>query len=185
MTDPTPSNPWRDFEREVASIFRALGATVEHDVALAGNQIDVIAREKTASGRSVATIIECKAYRRPVGIEVVNALSSLFHLLKGRGEADAAILVSQAGFTRAARDAARAHGVELLEIADLRQRAEGALMRSRLRLLNFRRRMRSRQAHQDLHGSLSLCLSVESLTTSTCSESGMLLKDSATWSTRR
>src|SRR5690606_16634159 len=60
-----------------------------------------------------------------VGIEIVNAFSGLFHLLKGRGEADAAILVSQAGFTRAAREAARAHGVELLEIADLRQRVGG------------------------------------------------------------
>jgi Restriction endonuclease len=122
MADGTLTNPWRDFEREVASIFRALGATVEHDVAVAGNQVDVIVREKTASGRSVTTIIECKAYQRPVGIEVVNALSGLFHLLKGRGEADVAILVSQAGFSRAA---ARAYGVELLEIADLRQRVGG------------------------------------------------------------
>jgi hypothetical protein len=124
MKDGT-HNPWRDFEREVASIFRALGAAVEHDVAIAGNQIDVIAREKTASGRSVTTIVECKAYARPVGIDVVNALSGLFHLLKGRGEADAAILVSLAGFSRAAREAANAHGVELLEIADLRQRVTG------------------------------------------------------------
>ena len=124
MTDVTP-NPWRDFEREVASIFRALGAAVEHDVAVAGNQIDVVAREETASGRSVTTIVECKAYQRPVGVDVVNALSGLFHLLKARREADAAILVSQAGFTRAARDAAKAHGVELLEIGDLRQRVTG------------------------------------------------------------
>ncbi len=125
MTNDTVTNPWRDFEREVASIFRALGATVEHDVAVAGNQIDVVVREKTTSGRFVTTIVECKASHRPVGIEMINALSGLFHLLKGRGEADAAILVSQAGFTRAARDAARAHGVELLEIADLRQRVGG------------------------------------------------------------
>ena len=29
---------WRDFERDVASIFRVLGADVEHDVAVAGNR---------------------------------------------------------------------------------------------------------------------------------------------------
>ncbi len=127
MTDLKSPTPWRDFEREVASIFRALGAAVQHDVAVAGNQVDVIAREKTASGRSVTTIIECKAYQRPVGIEVVNALSGLFHLLKGRGEADAAILVSLSGFTRAARESAEAHGVELLEISDLRQRVSGRI----------------------------------------------------------
>jgi hypothetical protein len=125
MTERMVTNPWRDFEREVASIFRALGAAVEHDVAIAGNQVDVVVRERTASGRSVTTMVECKAYLRPVGIEVVNALSGLFHLLKQRGEADGAILVSQAGFTRAAREAARMHGVELLEIADLRQRVGG------------------------------------------------------------
>lgn len=121
---PTPAT-WRDFEREVASIFRALGASVEHDVAIAGNQIDVVAREETASGRAVTTIIECKAYRRPVGIDVVNSLAGLFSLLKERGKADAAILVSQSGFTRVARDAAEAHGVDLLEIEDLRQRVSG------------------------------------------------------------
>jgi hypothetical protein len=125
MTDPKSPTSWRDFEREVAAIFRALGAEVQHDVAVAGNQVDVVAREKTASGRSVTTIIECKAYQRPVGIEVVNALSGLFHLLKGRGVADAAILVSLSGFTRAARESADSHGVELLEIADLRQRVSG------------------------------------------------------------
>lgn len=114
------ATPWREFEREVASIFRALGAAVEHDVTVTGNQIDIIARDKTASGRAVRTIIECKAYQGPVGIEVVNALSGLFHLLKGRGEADAAILVSQTGFTRPAREAGQSHGVELLEIVDLR-----------------------------------------------------------------
>jgi len=125
MTNSNPQAAWRDFEREVASIFRALGAEVRHDVAVAGNQIDVIAREKTASGRPVTTIIECKAYQRPVGIAVVNALSGLFHLLKARGEADAAILVSLSGFTREARASADAHGVELLEISDLRQRVSG------------------------------------------------------------
>lgn len=125
MTEQLIAPSWRDFEREVASIFRALGAKVEHDVAIAGNQIDVLAREETASGRSVTTIIECKAFRRPVGIDVVNSLAGLFYLLKERGKADAAILVSQAGFTRAARDAAQAHGVELLEIGDLRQRVSG------------------------------------------------------------
>ena len=80
MTDRTPIH-WQDFEREVASIFRVLGAAVQHDVAVAGNQIDVIAREKTASGRSVTTIIECNSFQRPIGIEPVNALSGLFHLL--------------------------------------------------------------------------------------------------------
>src|SRR5438094_210621 len=125
MTGSQFSSPGRDFEREVAAIFRTLGATVEHDVPLAGNQIDVVVREATASGRTVTTIVECKAYQRPVGLDTVNALAGLFHLLKGRAQADRAVLVSQDGFTNAARTAAQAHGVELLEIADLRQRVGG------------------------------------------------------------
>jgi hypothetical protein len=113
------------FEREVASIFRALGAKVEHDIALAGNQIDIIAREEIPSGRIISTIVECKAFSRPVGVEVVNAFASLAHLLKQRGNADRAAIVASNGFMRAARDAAQAHGVDLLEIEDLRQRVSG------------------------------------------------------------
>lgn len=114
-----------DLEREVASIFRALGARVEHDVALAGNQIDIIVREETPSGRTITTVVECKAFSRPVGLEVVNAFASLTHLLKQRGSADRAIIVSTNGFTRAAREASQAHGIDLLEIGDLRQRVSG------------------------------------------------------------
>jgi hypothetical protein len=125
MTAEPASNPWRDFEREVAGLFRALGATVKHDAAIAGNQVDVVLEEVTASGRPVTTIVECKATERPVGVDLVNALAGLLHLLKQRGEADRAILVSKGGFTRAARDASAAHGIQLLEIDDLRQRAIG------------------------------------------------------------
>src|SRR5262249_50655095 len=114
---------WRDFEREVASIFRVLGAEVEHDVAVAGNQVDVVVREQTQSGRPVTTVVECKAFDRPVGVAEVNALAGLYLLFKQRGLADAAVLVSKSsGFTRPAREAAAAHGIELVEFEDLRQR---------------------------------------------------------------
>ena len=119
------NNIGRNFEREVASMYRALGAEVQHDVGIAGNQIDIVIKENTTSGRTVTTIVECKAYQRPVGIDQVNALSGLFYLLKSRGQADAAALVSQAGFTRAAREAGRAHGLELIEIAELQKRVSG------------------------------------------------------------
>lgn len=111
-----------NFEREVASIFRALGGRVEHDVALAGNQIDVLVREQTPSGTAVTTAIECKAFSRPVGIDIVNAYAGLAHLLKQRGVIDRAVIVASGGFTKAARESASVHGVELLEIDDLRQR---------------------------------------------------------------
>lgn len=113
------------FEREVAAIFRALGAEVEHKVGIAGSQIDILVKERTPSGAITRSAVETKFYTRPVGIEVVNAFSAVALLLRQRGLIERAILVAKAGFTQAARAAAASHGIELLEFADLRQRASG------------------------------------------------------------
>jgi len=113
------------FEREVASIFRALGARVEHEVALAGNQIDIIVREETPSGSEIITAVECKAYSRPVSLNDVYAIAGLAHLLIQRGLVHRAAVVADKGFTLSAREAGRSHGIELLEIDDLRQRVSG------------------------------------------------------------
>jgi hypothetical protein len=141
---------WRDLEREVATIFRVLGAEVEHDVAVAGNQVDVVVREQTASGRRVTTVIECKALQRPVGVAEVNALAGLHALFRQRGLADVAMVVSTGGFSRQAREAASAHGVELVELDDLRQRVVGrtpalALAASEIRSDDERREQSPRQ----------------------------------------
>ena len=40
MSENSPQIIGFEFEREVASIFRVLGAAVEHDVGIAGNQVD-------------------------------------------------------------------------------------------------------------------------------------------------
>jgi hypothetical protein len=113
------------FEREVAAIFCALGAEVEHKVGIAGSQIDILVKERTPSGAITRSAVETKFYTRPVGIEVVNAFSAVALLLRQRGLIERAILVAKAGFTQAARAAAASHGIELLEFADLRQRASG------------------------------------------------------------
>ncbi|MBI2557058.1 MAG: restriction endonuclease [Planctomycetes bacterium] len=114
-------NPGYILERQVTTIYRALGAEVKHDVALAGNQIDIIVRERTPSGTFVTTAIECKAYSKPVGVEIINSFGTLVYLLKQRNLIDRAILVAPSGFTRHAREAAQIHDIELLELADLVQ----------------------------------------------------------------
>ena len=115
-----------ELERRVAAIYRALGAQrVEHDVALAGNQIDIFVEEQTASGAIVRTAVEVKDFVRPVGVAVVNSFAAIVELLKERELIDKGVIVSRAGFTRPARDAARAHKIELLEIADLEQLGKG------------------------------------------------------------
>src|SRR5580704_3082064 len=91
------------FEREVAAIYRALGARVEQDVVVAGNQIDVVAEEETASGSRIKTVIECKNYGRPVGVEIVNQFAPLLGLFKDRGLADKGTIVASEGFTKQAR----------------------------------------------------------------------------------
>lgn len=112
------------FERRVAAIFRSLGAEVEHNTAIAGNQVDVLLKEETTSGTPVRTVVECKNYRKFVGISVVRAFAGLVVLLKDRNLIDKAILVSSSGFTQAARAAAKEFDINLYEIADLEEMVE-------------------------------------------------------------
>lgn len=112
-------------EREVAAIYRALGGRVEHDVSLAGNQIDIFVTEQTSSGASVKYAVECKAYSRPVGVDVINSFGAVSYLLRNRGLIDKAVVVSTNGFTNQARVSASEHNLELLELSDLQQRVKG------------------------------------------------------------
>jgi len=113
------------FEREVAAIYRALGAKVEVDVGLAGSQIDIVLKEQTLSGSDVTVAVECKSTERPVGVQSVVSFASVAQLLKQRRLIDRAAVVAKSGFTRHARQAAEEYTVELLELADLQQRVEG------------------------------------------------------------
>jgi hypothetical protein len=109
-------------EREVASIYRVLGAEVQHNVALAGNQIDILLQERTAAGTTLTTAIECKAYSGPVGVQVVNSFAALAHLLRSRGLIDRGAIVASGGFTVGARASAKEFGIDLVDIKDLQQR---------------------------------------------------------------
>lgn len=112
-------------EREVAAIYRVLGGKVEHDVSLAGNQIDILVTEQTPSGATIKYAVECKAYSRPVGVDVINSFGAISYLLKNRGLIDKAVLVSTNGFTNQARSSASEHNIELQELSDLQQRIKG------------------------------------------------------------
>lgn len=114
-----------EFEREVAAIYRTLGAEVQHNISLAGNQIDILVIEQTPSGSKSKAVIECKAYTRPVGVDVINSFGAICYLLKNRGIVDRGVLVSKNGFTSQARSAAQEHNVVLLEIKDLWQQVKG------------------------------------------------------------
>ncbi len=114
------ARPGRKFERRVAQAFRDMGAwKVEHDVEMAGNQIDVYV-ELAAARRLLHRIaVEAKDWRKPVGVRVVNDFAAIVKLLRDGGEIDEGIVASPVGFTRPARKAADAHGLQLLEADDL------------------------------------------------------------------
>lgn len=114
-----------EFERNVAAIFRTLGGRVEHDTELAGNQIDVLVTENTPSGITVRTAVECKAYRKQVGVQTTNFYAQLSYLLKQRGLIDKFTIIAQSGFTKGARKAGHEHGLELIEYSDLQTRVAG------------------------------------------------------------
>ncbi|MFC1716012.1 restriction endonuclease, partial [Candidatus Poribacteria bacterium] len=80
---------------------------------------------QTVLGTTTTTVIECKAYERPVDVNVITSFGAVAHLLKQRGLADRAVIVAASGFTAAALSAAKKHGVELLEYTDLRARVSG------------------------------------------------------------
>lgn len=110
----------KELERWVAEAYRAIGARkVEHDVELAGHQIDVYV-ELVTPDRSLHRIaVEAKDYTTPVGIKIVSEFSDVVDRLRRERLIDEGVVVSSAGFSRPARNAAETHGLRLLEPADL------------------------------------------------------------------
>jgi hypothetical protein len=115
---------WKSFEKGVANIFRLLGLEVKRNINLSGNQIDIFLSEQTTSGKTLKTIVECKFYKKPVGVQELKELSYIFEFSKANKLADHAILVSSSGFTQDAFLIADAAGIELLEYEDLRSKVD-------------------------------------------------------------
>jgi len=112
---------WLDFEDDVASLYRQLGAKVRQNVNLAGFQIDIVAEEQTASKQSLRFAVECKYYREKVGNRVVNDFARVAETLKENSLIDRGVIVSPAGFTQDASLVGQQTGIDLLTIADIRQ----------------------------------------------------------------
>jgi len=110
----------RELERRVAQAYRNIGARrVEQDVELAGHQVDVYIELETPDRGLYRTAVEVKDYASPVGIKIVANFSDIVDRLRRERLVDDGIIVSAAGFTRPARNAAKQHGIRLLELADL------------------------------------------------------------------
>jgi Restriction endonuclease/Nucleoside 2-deoxyribosyltransferase len=116
---------WTRFEDEVASTYRALGASVRQNMNLSGFQIDMLVEEETQSGRHLRFAVECKYYKERIGNRVVNDFGRVVSTLKASGQVDRGVIVAYRGFTQDASLVAQSVGVELLTLDDLKQQIRG------------------------------------------------------------
>jgi tetratricopeptide (TPR) repeat protein len=124
--------PGKQLELRVANAYRQMGARkVEHDLELAGNQIDVYVELATPGDLLHRIAVEVKDWSSPVGIDVINRFGQIVKLLHGERLIDEGIIVSAGGFSRPARNAAKIYGIRLLEPRDLQVMCDGATTEDR------------------------------------------------------
>src|SRR5437667_7443082 len=87
------------FEDRVATLLRLFGYTVERNVLLNGNQIDIRAVVDLPTHTDVL-IVECKDYKRPIGIDKIRAF---FAILAATSPGIKGLFVSEQGFTAEAK----------------------------------------------------------------------------------
>lgn len=117
----------KELERRVADLYRSMGAwKVEHDVELAGNQIDTYVELRPVGSMLHRIAVEAKDWASPVGIDVVNDFAKVVKAIRDAGLVDEGIIVSPSGFSKQGRSASKTHGIRLLDIADLESQAEQA-----------------------------------------------------------
>lgn len=106
---------WQAYEREVASLYRKLGASVvKENLNLGGVQIDVYVEERAADGRVVRTAVECKRHSRSLSNYVVLDFATRARFLRDSGLVDKALIVAYRGFSQAAHITAATGRIDLL-----------------------------------------------------------------------
>ncbi len=121
-----PRDQARDLEAEleVAALYRALGYTVEHDIELQGNQIDLLVSNEFGGYGSVATMVEVKrrtdkAISKKEVAEFVHVASALLD----KSTISRAIMVATTGFTRFAKQYAEPFAnIDLVTLRDLQHK---------------------------------------------------------------
>lgn len=115
----------KSFERCVADAYRAMGAhKVEHDIELAGHQIDIYVELGTTVDHSHHRIaVEARDRKKVIGIGQVRDYSEVVDSLRRLDLIDEGVIVGAHGFSRPGRTRARKEGIRLFELADLEARA--------------------------------------------------------------
>lgn len=117
------TNTGKLFERQVADLYRALGARrVEHDREIAGHQIDVYVEFDLPDGANHRIAVDAKDHSKPVGILLVRDFRTVAESLRNAGEIESSVMVGALGFTKPARNHVKGISwVRLIEPADLKK----------------------------------------------------------------
>lgn len=119
---------WKQYQEEVAELFRSLGFTATVEAQISGvrgvHKIDVHATQATF-GFKITWIVECKYWNRAVPKEKVLVLSQI----AADVGADRAFLLSESGFQSGAILATKNTNVTLTSLPDLRENTQAELSR--------------------------------------------------------
>jgi hypothetical protein len=123
--EPSTRSEARKFEEDVASLYKYLGATVQMEVAIGGQRLDMLASFERPN-LSTTLAVECKYYSQLVGASSMNAFSAVVSRLRDQGVVDGGVLVTNTGFTKVALGIAKEFRIQALHIDQLRAMARGA-----------------------------------------------------------
>lgn len=119
---------WKQYQEEVAELFRSLGFTTKVEAQIGGarglHKIDVHAIQ-AAYGFKITWIVECKYWNKAVPKEKVLVLSQI----AADVGADRAFLLSESGFQSGAILATQNTNVTLTSLPDLRENTQAELTR--------------------------------------------------------
>lgn len=97
------------FENAVSKMFKNLGYTVKHTPRSNDKGVDLILGKN-----AIITIVQCKTYTKNIGVAAVRELHGSRDQFP---DSENAMLVCLFGFSKAAKDFAEQHGIELFSIA--------------------------------------------------------------------
>lgn len=109
---------WLEFEWITKIGLEAIGYEVDKDVLIAGSQVDLYA-EKSQPLLKHRLVVECKDYKKPIGVEQIRNFSALINAVDTKEKPISGLFVAKCGFTNTARAFAKDVDLELLSLSDL------------------------------------------------------------------
>ena len=102
---------WGEFETYVQGLYTAFGYSVSRNVAIGGNQVDLLCEKYIDGFNRIRIAVECKLHinKRSVGIDDVNKFLTLVRNLIAAGELSGAAMITNTAFSKKFKLAATMH----------------------------------------------------------------------------